>query len=147
VVAEAQAARGDPAAMDELAVGVAERVIATLAGTRLVPAAPSGRDVRRISAVVRHVERQADAPIDLDALAGIACMSKYHFLRTFRRIVGVTPYRFTLDLRLRRAAVALRTSAEPVGAIAFGAGFGDLSTFNHRFRAAFGAAPSIFRKT
>jgi AraC family transcriptional regulator len=108
-------------------------------------AAPSARDAKRISAVLRHIEHQADAPIDLDALAALACMSKYHFLRTFRRLVGTTPYRFTLDLRLRRAAVALRTTREPVGAIAFGAGFGDLSTFNHRFRAVFGAAPIAFR--
>ncbi len=153
VVAEAQARadarRRDPAAMDELAVVVAERVIETVAGVRGGGTAPSARDAKRISAVVRHIEGQADAPgdqgIDLDALAALACMSKYHFLRTFRRIVGVTPYRFTLDLRLRRAAVALRTTREPVAAIAFGAGFGDLSTFNHRFRAAFGAAPTAFR--
>ncbi len=94
---------------------------------------------------MRHIEQRAEAAIDLDVLAGLACMSKYHFLRTFRRLVGTTPYRFVLDLRLRRAAVALRTTREPVGAIAFGAGFGDLSTFNHRFRVTFGAAPNAFR--
>lgn len=150
-VAEAQAHLAgnhrDPAAMDELAVAVAERVIEITAGTPARPAMPSARDVRRISAVVRHIEQQADAPVELDALAGLACMSKYHFLRTFRRLVGVTPYRYTLDLRLRRAAVALRTSEAPVAQIAYGAGFGDLSTFNQRFRATFGAAPTQFRNT
>jgi transcriptional regulator GlxA family with amidase domain len=131
--------------MDELAVAVAERVIESVAGVGPGGTAPSARDAKRISAVVRHIEQQAEATLDLDALAALACMSKYHFLRTFRRLVGTTPYRFVLDLRLRRAAVALKTTREPVGAIAFGAGFGDLSTFNHRFRTAFGAAPNAFR--
>lgn len=149
-VAEAAAmtdpSQRDTAPMEEIAIAVAERVVETVAGTRTTIVAPSARDVRRISAVVRHIERHADTTVSLDALAELACMSKYHFLRTFRRLVGVTPYRFTLDLRLRRAAVALRTSAEPVAGIAFGAGFGDLSTFNARFRASFGAAPNQFRK-
>jgi AraC-like DNA-binding protein len=50
-----------------------------------------------------------------------------------------------LNLRMRRAAVRLATTAEPVAAIAYEAGFGDLSTFNNRFRALFGTAPTKYR--
>jgi hypothetical protein len=42
--------------------------------------------------------------------------------------------------------IALRTTDAPVCAIAFEAGFCDLSTFNNRFRDAFGTAPARFRK-
>lgn len=73
-------------------------------------------------------------------------MSKYHFLRTFRRVVGMTPYRFVLGVRMRRAAVMLATSAAPVSAIAFETGFGDLSTCNNRFRETFGTSPTAFRR-
>ena len=73
-------------------------------------------------------------------------MSKYHFLRCFRALTGVTPHQYLIALRLRRAATALRTTLEPVAAIAFEAGFGDLSTFNARFRSAFGASPQRFRR-
>jgi transcriptional regulator GlxA family with amidase domain len=59
----------------------------------------------------------------------------------------MTPYKFVTNLRMRRAAVALATTRAPVAEIAFGAGFGDLSTFNHRFRETFGAAPSHFRRS
>src|SRR5258706_138903 len=104
--------------MDELAVAVAERVIETVACVAPGGTAPSARDAKRISTVVRHIEQQAEAAIDLDALAALACMSKYHFLRTFRRLVGTTPYRFVLDLRLRRAAVARTTTRETVGPLA-----------------------------
>ena len=72
-------------------------------------------------------------------------MSKYHFLRTFRRIAGVTPYEFLLGVRMRRAALALATSPAPVTTIALDAGFGDLSTFHGRFREVFGTTPAAYR--
>jgi AraC-like DNA-binding protein len=58
----------------------------------------------------------------------------------------MTPYKFLLAVRMRRAAVKLATSDAPVAAIAFDAGFGDLSTFNNRFRETFGAAPTRWRR-
>jgi len=72
-------------------------------------------------------------------------MSPYHFLRTFRQVVGVTPHQFILRTRLNRAAVRLRRSSESVSTIAFEAGFNDLSTFNRRFRRVMGASPSAYR--
>jgi AraC-like DNA-binding protein len=72
-------------------------------------------------------------------------MSPYHFLRTFRQVVGMTPHQFVLRTRLHRAAVRLRASDESVSAIAFAAGFRDLSTFNRRFRRLMGASPSAYR--
>jgi AraC-like DNA-binding protein len=141
----AKAGSSDRSALDELALRLAERAIAALADPKKRDRAPSPRDQRRISAALRHIEAHAEEPLDLDTLAGVACMSKYHFLRTFRRITGVTPYNFLLGVRLRRAAVRLSTTRAPVSAIAYEAGFGDLSTFNARFRATFGTTPSVFR--
>ena len=74
-------------------------------------------------------------------------MSKYHFLRSFRHVVGATPYQYLLGLRLRRAAVALTTTARSVSAIALDAGFGDISTFNAHFRRAFGQSPTALRRS
>jgi AraC family transcriptional regulator len=39
----------------------------------------------------------------------------------------------------------LATSSEPVSVIAFETGFGDLSTFNGRFRDVFGMSPTVYR--
>lgn len=134
-------------ALEELAVQVAEVVLAAAAGR---PAAPAprvaARDERRISDVLRAIEELAADPLDLDQLAALAGLSKYHFLRTFRRVVGRSPYQYLLITRMRRAALALLRSDEQVSAIAFAAGFGDLSTFNHRFREIFGETPRAYRQ-
>lgn len=144
--AAAAAERAGKGATEELAIGVAEAVLATLSGHEAATPAPSARDHRRVSDALRHMEAHADGPVGLDELAAVARMSKYHFLRVFRRVTGVTPYQVLISLRLRRAAVRLRTSRDAVAAIAFDAGFGDLSTFNARFRSVFGASPGAFRR-
>ena len=122
-----------------------EAVIGMVSTTPPLPVRASARDQRRISDVLRYIELHAADALDLDTLAGVAMMSKYHFLRTFRHIVGITPYRFLLYVRMRRSAVRLATSFKPVSRIAFEAGFGDLSTFNGRFRQVFGVSPTAYR--
>ncbi len=92
------------------------------------------------------MEEHAAEPLDLDALAGIAGVRKYHFLRSFRRTVGMTPYRFLLTIRIRRAAFRLVSTLDTVASIAFEAGFGDLSTFNSRFRELSGISPLAHRR-
>ena len=57
----------------------------------------------------------------------------------------MTPHQFLLETRIRRAAERLLSGAEPVSTIAYDAGFGDLSTFNARFRRQFGRTPSAYR--
>lgn len=144
--AEAQARNGCPLAMDEFAMRLAEQVVSAVSGFRGRSAAPAARDERRISQALRYIEEHADEALDLDRVAAVACMSKYHFLRSFRRAVGVTPHQFLIGLRMRRAAVRLATTPAPVAAIAYEAGCGDLSTFNRRFRHLFGASPTAFRR-
>ena len=132
-------------ALEECALRLAETVLSTAAGHARSAPTPSSRDLRRISNALAYVEEHADEPVDLAALAAVAFMSKYHFLRTFRRIVGATPHQFLLDLRMRRAAIRLRTTSTPISAIAFDTGFGDLSGFNARFKRVFGTSPGRFR--
>ncbi len=130
---------------EELVLGLVERVLATIADQKHNAAAPSARETRRVIDAVRLVESEAARPIRLQDLAATARMSKYHFLRVFRRLTGVTPYQYLLGARMRRAALELASSRRPVLAIALDSGFGDLSTFNHRFRAAFDATPTQYR--
>lgn len=131
---------------DELVIAVAEAAIAATSGQSPNQARTSPRDERRIAAAIRHIEAHSAADLGLDELAVLAGMSKYHFLRTFRRMVRVTPYQFLLSVRMRRAAVCLAGTSESVASIAFAAGFGDLSTFNHRFRDLFGMSPLAYRR-
>jgi AraC-like DNA-binding protein len=141
---------GDAAELEELALDFAGAVAATLPRTGRAKRGPSRRVERRVSDAVRRIEAEeqdlAATPWSLAALAREAAMSPYHFLRVFRQIVGMTPHQYVLRTRMHRAAVRLRLSDEPISAVAYGAGFNDLSTFNRRFRRIMGVNPSIFRR-
>ena len=147
IIAAGEAARDDRdgAALEELTLQIAASVSAVLASAKTVASAPSPRDAKRVTAALRLIEAQAHEPLSLADLARQAAMSPYHFLRTFRAVVGMTPHQFLLRTRLHRAAVRLRQSNEDVSAIALDAGFNDLSTFNRRFRQLMGQSPSLYR--
>jgi AraC family transcriptional regulator len=144
---EALGSPASPQGSEELALRLIERVIAALGAGRRSPAAPTGREASRVLAAIRFIESEAARPISLADLAAVAGMSKYHFLRVFRRLAGVTPHQYLISMRMRRAALHLASSRRPVLAIALDSGFGDLSTFNNRFRAAFGLTPTQYRKS
>jgi AraC family transcriptional regulator len=143
VIAAAELA--EPNGLEDVAFDLAGRVVSLLADGRQPTV--SHRDEKRISAVLRRIERDADQTLSLTELASEAAMSRYHFLRTFRDVVGLTPHQFILRTRLHNAAIALRRSARPVLDIALEAGFADLSTFNRRFRATMGITPSAYRRS
>jgi len=147
LIAAAQAASEDDGAeIEELALRLAGAVATTQAAGARAMRDPSRRDARRVTQALRLIEAaEPSARLALAELAGAAAMSPYHFLRTFRQVVGMTPHQYILRTRLHRAAVRLLGSRAPVSAIAFEAGFNDLSTFNHRFRRLMGVTPSAFR--
>lgn len=147
LVAAAEAARddGDGAALGELAMRLTGAVLTALAGGDPGGRALSTRDERRVTSALRRIEAEPHERLALTDLAGEAAMSPYHFLRVFRQVVGMTPHQYLLRTRLHRAAVRLRASDEPISAIAFAAGFNDLSTFNRRFRRLMGVSPGAYR--
>lgn len=131
--------------IEERVPSLIEAVLRVVSGSHPSSARTSARDERLVSEAFRYIEDHASEALELDGLATRAGMSKYHFLRTFRRTAGVTPYQFLLNVRLRRAAVRIATTQTPISTIAFEEGFGDLSTFNRRFHKVFGVPPKGFR--
>jgi AraC-like DNA-binding protein len=138
----AQAENGE---FEELALHVAEAVFSALAESPSSPASPTASDRKRVADAVRRMEHKSSSALTLNSLAKGAGVSAFHFLRTFRDCVGMTPHQFLLRTRLQNAALELRRTRAPVSSIAFDAGFGDLSTFNRRFRRLMGVSPSEWR--
>jgi AraC family transcriptional regulator len=84
-----------------------------------------GKDVleRLRDYVVAHL----DEPIEVAALAEIAGRSPFHFSRVFARSVGMTPHRYVVHLRLRRAIELVREGRSGLAEIAARTGFADQS--------------------
>lgn len=106
--------------------------------------APSGT-VARVTEVVRAIESASSDNLTLSRLAAWAGLSPYHFLRTFRRLTGLTPHQYVRRSRLRAAALRLAGEKTKVIDVAYESGFGDVSNFNRAFRDEFGASPLAYR--
>lgn len=107
----------------------------------------TGTERRRIREVVRHLDEAYAEPCELDSLAAMGQVSRFHFIRLFRAMTGESPRQYLIGARLRAAADRLTDTAEPVTRIAFDVGFNDISHFNATFRRAFGLSPTAWRKT
>lgn len=101
--------------------------------------------VARVTRIIRRIENDL-VDVNLKDLAREAGLSVYHFLRVFDSLTGVTPHQYVLRSRLREAALCLATDHEKILDVAFNCGFGDVSNFNHAFRAEFGLSPRIYRR-
>jgi len=106
----------------------------------------SRKDIARVSASVRAIETNPGVRVTLNQLAADAGQSPFKYLRTFRRITGVTPHQFILRMRLRDAASRLLAHDANIIDVALESGFGDLSNFNRAFRLEFGTTPSAYRR-
>jgi transcriptional regulator GlxA family with amidase domain len=98
--------------------------------------------LRARDAMDRHYRR----PLDVAALARIACVSEAHFIRTFRATFGETPHRYLQRRRVERAMFMLRETDRSVTEICFDVGFASLGSFSWTFREIVGRSPSEYRK-
>jgi AraC family transcriptional regulator len=100
----------------------------------------------RLRRVTEYIRENSHAELRLETLAGIAGLSVFHFARAFRMETGVSPHRYVLDERLRRARELLRLRSRTMAEIAAETGFGDAGSFARAFRRQFGVSPSEWKQ-
>jgi len=117
----------------------------TLLPTGHGPVHHPGRYEPRLRRVIAHVYDHLDEPLDLDALAEIACLSPHHWHRIYHAMLGETLANTVKRLRLHRAAGRLAHSSMAVARVAEEAGYPNLQSFTRTFKAAFGMPPARYR--
>jgi AraC family transcriptional regulator len=94
---------------------------------------------------VRDINHRLNADVSLAVAAQRARRSRFQFHRMFHRLAGETLKRYTLRLRLERAAARLIAGNESVLAVALAGGFSSHEVFIRAFRRHFGALPTQYR--
>jgi AraC-like DNA-binding protein len=92
-----------------------------------------------------HIDRHYREPIDLDRLAAVAGVSKYHLVRCFEATYGETPIRYVTRRRIERAQDLLRNANLTVTEVCMLVGFASLGSFSSRFTALVGESPTAYR--
>ena len=99
-----------------------------------------------VRAAQRYINTHLHDPaLDVDAVAAAAGYSRYHFSRLFKHHTGMSPHRYLLHTRMRRALTLLVTTEQSVKQISAHVGFHDPSHFGAAFRKHVGRSPQTVR--
>ncbi len=101
---------------------------------------------KRLTLARNYIFENYTTNLQLDDLAKIAFLSKYHLLRTYKQVFDITPYQEVLKLRLEKAKQMMQGEYS-LEDIAFKLGFSDRRSFTKAFKKLEGVSPSIFRKS
>lgn len=100
-----------------------------------------------IARIDTYIEAFSEAPITLEAMAGLANLSVFHFARCFRLTTGLSPYQYVLAWKIKRACAMLRADKMPITTIIDLLGFGSSSHFSTAFKRAVGQTPREFQRS
>jgi AraC family transcriptional regulator len=131
---------------DALNTALAVQVTRRFADPSALMLEPSnGLSRERLKRVRDYIETHLDDRLTLTDLAGVACLSPYHFSRSFKQAIGVGPQRYVMQRRLERAKTLMRRTNQPLAIIAQQAGFTDQSHLTSIFRRETGTTPGRYR--
>lgn len=104
-------------------------------------------DEARLQRVLAWIEAHIEDDIGIDDLAGIACLSPFHFIRMFARRTAMPPGRYLARRRLQRAEAMLACGEMKIGEVALACCFSSQANFTRAFRRATGMTPGAFRRS
>ena len=79
--------------------------------------------IDRLNNTIEYIEANLDKNIHLELLASEFALSKYHFHRIFKALIGDPPFRYNKKKRLSGAVEDLIETNKQIIDIAFGYGF------------------------
>jgi len=138
--------RGAPSALEAQSRFIA--MLATLIlrhGEVRAPQRPIGRESRIVRQARDFIEAHFNEDISVDQLASLSGRSPYYFMRVFARELGLPPYAYLIQTRVRRARGLLDAGHAPAAA-AQAVGFCDQSHLTRYFKRLTGITPGKYRR-
>jgi AraC-like DNA-binding protein len=90
------------------------------------------------------IEKEFSRNISLDDIANEAFISKFHFIRLFKRYYGRTPYQYLKEIRITKAKSFL-IAGMTVKEVCISVGFDSITSFTGLFKRITGSTPFSFQ--
>lgn len=100
-----------------------------------------------VSEAISYMKANCSNHITLEDMAKTANLSPSYFHLVFKEIIGESPYKYLLGIRINCAKNLLLNSKLPLTRIAEEAGFGSQAYFNYVFKKELGITPKMYRNT
>lgn len=102
--------------------------------------------LNQVQRAVDYIEEHLEEDISVDAIAAVACFSRWHFQMIFSSAVGETLKDYIRKRRLSNALITLGAGDERILDIALNARFESQESFTRAFKNMFGINPGECRK-
>jgi AraC family transcriptional regulator len=97
--------------------------------------------------IVNYINAHLDQELSLDELCTIAKLSPYHFSRSFKQTIGLSPHQYIICQRVERAKKLLLKGQMSIAEVAIACGFTHQSHLNRHFKRLVGMTPRAFLKS
>ncbi|HOY04180.1 MAG TPA: AraC family transcriptional regulator [Saprospiraceae bacterium] len=122
------------------------RLLQTQARAVLMEQSATLQSSHRFAYVVQYIREHLTENFTVQQLASLACMSKPHFFRSFKRELGLSPLDFILQERIQLAKRLLSDPNISVSEAGYQSGFNNLTHFALQFKKTEGVPPSQYKK-
>jgi AraC-like DNA-binding protein len=123
----------------------AEQASVAVVGTGAVRLVAQTKLQAGVTRALAHIHANPAQAIGCREIAGLAGLSVSQCARQFRRVTGLAPHRYLLQVRVAHVKALLRDSDRDLALIAMDAGFFDQSHMTRVFRRLTGVTPGVFR--
>lgn len=103
-------------------------------------------DVTIVERAQGYLHERFTAQVRLAAVADVCGVSPFTLIRMFRRVVGVPPYAYVVQLRINRAQ-AMLCEGSAIAEVAYSCGFSDQSHLTRTFKKAVGVPPGQYARS
>ena len=103
-------------------------------------------DTTEIDRVLQYISDNISAPLTLQTLASVACLSPNYFVRKFTAALGMPPLKYVFTVRMERAKLLIKKGGR-ISEIMTDLGFTDAAYFSKAFKSYTGFSPRAYRKT
>jgi len=107
----------------------------------------SNQDSFNLEAVQSVMLEHIGQPLDLDTLAAVANLSKYHFCTKYKALTGYSPIKHFLNMKMEHACHLLDSSQLSVKGVAAALGYDDQLYFSRQFSKTVGLSPRAYRRS
>ena len=112
----------------------------------LMQCAQNDPTLNGLTDVVRYIDDHLAESVGVEALCGVACMSRSKLYQLFRDVMGMGPVEYIQQRRLERAR-ELMVSGHTVTQACYEVGYVNPSHFTRRFHQQYGCTPREFSKS
>ncbi|RZL18805.1 MAG: AraC family transcriptional regulator [Pedobacter sp.] len=127
--------------------GIVLQILALLYTLSKYKATETDPQMKLIAKAKFLLQESIDSPVNLEEMVNELPMGYSSFRKAFKKLVGISPNQYHLDLRLDKAKDLLNSTNLTINEVAYKTGFSSIFYFSRLFKKRNGVPPKYFRKS